>query len=557
MGLNTKKRIGILGLTAVVSMVLLAAESPSARYFEIAKNLDIFASLYKEVNTNYVDEVNPAKVIKTGIDAMLNSLDPYTSYIPEDDIEDYRTMTTGQYGGIGALIGKRDGKTVVMMPYANYPAYNSGLRIGDELLEIDGVDVVKKGTPDISKLLKGQAGTLVKIKVKKLGETEPKLLEITRQKIKMDNVPYYGMIDDEVGYVKLTDFTADASKEVRKAMVELKEKGMKRMVLDLRDNPGGLLNEAINISNLFIPKDLDVVSTKGKVLEWNKNYRALNAPLDIEMPVAVMVSSRSASASEIVAGVLQDYDRGILVGQRSFGKGLVQTTKQLTYNAQLKVTTAKYYIPSGRCIQAIDYSNRGADGSLSKVPDSLRKVFKTRNGRKVYDGGGVSPDLSIEPGTAPAILVSLENKGHLFNYASDYFLKHPKISSAKDFNLTDAEYIDFVKWLAGKDYDYTTKVETTLTELENNAKKEQYLDDIKDQLESLRKRMGHNKEQDLQKHKAEIKEALESQIVSRYYLERGIYEADFDSDKQLLTAIKTLKNQEEYARILKGQDTGK
>ncbi len=557
MGLFDKKRNWIPSLVAVLSVVLLAAESPSARYFEIAKNLDIFASLYKEVNTNYVDEVNPAKVIKTGIDAMLNSLDPYTSYIPEDDIEDYRTMTTGQYGGIGAVIGKRDGKTVVMMPYLNYPAYTSGLRIGDELIEIDGVDVVKKPTGDISKLLKGQAGTLVKIKVKKLGESEIKTLEITRQKIKMDNVPYYGMIDDEVGYVKLTDFTADASKEVRKAMVELKEKGMKRLVLDLRDNPGGLLNEAINISNLFIPKDLEVVSTKGKVLEWNKNYKALNSPLDTEVPVAVMISPRSASASEIVAGVLQDYDRGVLVGQRSFGKGLVQTTKQLTYNAQLKVTTAKYYIPSGRCIQAIDYSNRGADGSLSKVPDSLRKVFKTRNGRKVYDGGGVSPDITVEPGTAPAILISLENKGHLFNYASEYFLKHPKIIGAKEFTMTDAEYGDFVKWLNGKDYDYTTKVETTLTELENNAKKELYLDDIKEQLESLKKRMGHNKDQDLQKHKAEIKEALESQIVSRYYLERGVYEADFDNDKQLLAAIKALKNPEEYSRILKGQDTGK
>lgn len=552
--MNTRLKKWLIPSTIIGAAALtIAAGNPTEKYFEIAKNMDIFATLFKEVNTYYVDEVSPNKLMKTGIDAMLSSLDPYTNYIPEDEIEDYRTMTTGQYGGIGAIIGKRNNKTLVLMPYENFPAQKAGLRIGDEILEIDGVDAAKKNSNDVSKLLKGQAGTIVKLKVKRYGQKDPQNIEITRQRIKIDNVPYYGMVNEEVGYLHLTDFTSDASKEVRKAVTELKEKGAKKIVFDLRDNPGGLLNEAVNIANLFVPKDKLVVSTKGKMTDWNKNYTALNPPLDVDIPVAILTSGRSASASEIVAGVIQDYDRGVLVGQRTFGKGLVQATRPLSYNSQLKITTAKYYIPSGRCIQAIDYSHKNEDGAASRIADSLRVAFKTSNGRVVYDGGGVTPDIDVErPNTAP-ITISLLNKGLLFDYATEYAAAHQTITSAKKFKITDAEYEHFVKWLSGKEYDYITKVETDLNDLTANAKKEKYYDDIKEQIDQLKKRVSHNKELDLVKNKEEIKEYLEQEIVSRYYYEKGVKEASFDNDVDLQAALKVLQSPTEYQNILKGK----
>ncbi|SFB72100.1 carboxyl-terminal processing protease [Flexibacter flexilis DSM 6793] len=552
--MNTRLKKWLIPSTIIGAAALtIAAGNPTEKYFEIAKNMDIFATLFKEVNTYYVDEVSPNKLMKTGIDAMLNSLDPYTNYIPEDEIEDYRTMTTGQYGGIGAIIGKRNNKTLVLMPYENFPAQKAGLRIGDEILEIDGVDAAKKNSNDVSKLLKGQAGTAVKLKVKRFGQKETMNIEITRQRIKIDNVPYYGMVNDEVGYLHLTDFTSDASKEVRKAVTELKEKGAKKIVFDLRDNPGGLLNEAVNIANLFVPKDKLVVSTKGKMTDWNKNYTALNPPLDVDIPVAILTSGRSASASEIVAGVMQDYDRGVLVGQRTFGKGLVQATRPLSYNSQLKITTAKYYIPSGRCIQAIDYSHKNEDGAASRIADSLRVAFKTSNGRVVYDGGGVTPDVDVErPNTAP-ITISLLNKGLLFDYATEYAAAHQSIVSAKKFKVSDAEYEHFMKWLSGKEYDYITKVETDLNDLTANAKKEKYYDDIKEQIDQLKKRVSHNKELDLVKNKEEIKEYLEQEIVSRYYYEKGVKEASFDNDVDLQAALKVLQSPTEYQNILKGK----
>lgn len=533
--------------------MLVAATGPSERYFDIAKNLDIFASLYKELNTYYVDEVNPSKAIKTGIDAMLNSLDPYTNYIPEDEIEDYRFMTTGQYAGIGAVVGKRNGRTLVMMPYEGFPADKTGLRIGDEIIEIDGIDVAKKNHSDVSKLLKGQAGTTVKLKVKRFGKAEPFVMEITRARIKVENVPSYAMVTNDVGYVKLADFMSEAGKDVRKAVTDLKDKGAKKLILDLRDNPGGLLQEAVNVSNLFINKDKEVVTTKGKVTEWNKTYRALNPPMDTEMPIVILTNSRSASASEIVGGTLQDYDRAVLVGQQTFGKGLVQATRPLAYNSQLKITTAKYYIPSGRCIQAIDYSHRNADGSVGKVPDSLKRSYTTANGRVVYDGGGVAPDVVTERQQLAPITASLESKGLFFDYATEYYWSHPSIASPKDFKLTDQELEVFYKWLAGKEYDYTTKVEATLKDLETHAKKEQSYEPVKDQLDALRKRLSHSKEKDLQTFKEEIREVLEENIVSRYYYQRGMLEAGFDDDVDILKAVQLLNNPVEYAAILKGK----
>ncbi|MEQ9166633.1 MAG: S41 family peptidase, partial [Fulvivirga sp.] len=434
----------------ILTVTAFAFANPSERYFEIAKNLDIFATLFKEVNALYVDEVNPNKVIKTGIDAMLASLDPYTNYIPEDDIEDFRTQSTGQYGGIGALTSKIDGKIMIVMVMEGYSAQKNGLKIGDEVLKINDIDVTNMDRSEASDLMKGQANSDVSLTVKRHNHNEPIVLNFKREKVKISNVPYYGMVTDDIGYVKLSEFTLDAGKEVRTAVTKLKTEGATKIILDVRGNPGGLLMEAVNITNVFLPKGQEVVATKGKIEDHNQVYKTLNQPVDTEIPLAVLINSGSASASEIVAGTLQDYDRGIIIGQKSFGKGLVQITRPLTYNAQLKVTTAKYYTPSGRCIQALDYSHRNADGSVGKVPDSLKAEFKTVNGRSVYDGGGIDPDFDLNKETLSPIAYTLFTKGHIFDYATQYFYSHEKIASAKSFKLTDAEYDEFKAWLKDK-----------------------------------------------------------------------------------------------------------
>ena len=538
----------IMVLVAIIG--LFSFNNPNERYFEITRNLDIFSTLFKEVNAYYVDEVNPNKLIKTGIDAMLASLDPYTNYIPEDDIEDYRTMTTGQYGGIGAVIGNRNGKSVIMMPYEGFPAHKAGLKIGDQILKVNDVDVSEKNTTDISQLLKGQANTKLQMTIKRYGIDEPMVLELTREKITIDNVPYAGLVTDDIGYIKLSDFTTGAGKEVKKALENLKKEGAQKIILDLRDNPGGLLNEAVNVSNVFIGQGSEVVSTKGKVTDWNKTYKALNQPADINIPVAVLTSRRSASAAEIVSGVIQDYDRGVLVGEKTFGKGLVQATRPLTYNSQLKITTAKYYIPSGRCIQAINYSQRNEDGSVGIIPDSLKIQFTTQNGRKVFDGGGVDPDLVVEPQMPAPITYSLVTKGLIFEYALKYHYSHENIGPASDFTLSDTEYEEFVKWLEDKEYDYTTKVEKTLENLTKFAKSEKYYDNIKEELEDLEKKAMHNKEHDLVEFSTEVKSILEEQIVEHYYLLKGNFEASFEHDVQIQSAIKLLDNTEEYTSLL-------
>jgi carboxyl-terminal processing protease len=545
-----KKLLAALALSTL-GLVSFRAASDNERYFEIAKNLDIFATLFKEVNTYYVDEITPAKLVKTGIDAMLRSLDPYTNYIPEDDIEDFRTMTTGQYGGIGASVVKRNGKTVVQSAYEGYPAQKAGLLPGDEILDINGVVVDKKTNSDISKLLKGQANSVVKLMVTRYGQDKPIEIDITRDKIQVDNVPYTGMISSDVGYFQLGGFTVDAGKEVRTAVSKLKEQGAKKIVFDIRDNPGGLLNEAVNISNLFIDKGLDVVSTKGKVTEWNKTYKALDVPLDTQIPIAIITSNRSASASEIVSGVLQDYDRAVLVGERTFGKGLVQATRPLSYNSQLKVTTAKYYIPSGRCIQEIDYAHRAEDGTLGKFPDSLRTAFKTTAGRTVYDGGGVAPDIEVQDREIADITRILLQKSYLFDYATRYRAEHASIPAARAFKLSDADYQKFVAFLQGKNISYSTDAEKALTDLSKKVKEEKHYDDVKLELEAVRKKITVNKANDLQRFKPEIKELLEQEIVSRYYFEKGRTEAGFDDDPNIIAAVAVLNDPNRYAALLK------
>ena len=545
-----KSRNILLGVLLTASLAFVSFQNDD-RFFEIAKNLDIYTTMFKELNSYYVDEINPNRLIKKSIEATLKNLDPFTNFYAEDDIEDYRTMTTGTYNGIGALVGPRDGKFTVFMVYEGTPAEKAGLRLGDEIVKIDGIAVAVRKDTDPGKLLKGQNNTNAKLTIKRFGTKEPIDLVIARDVVKSTNVPYFGMITDEVGYIDLKDFTATASREVKNAYNELKTKGMKKLILDVRDNPGGLLNMAIDISNVFIAKDAEIVSTKGKIADWNKTYNALNPALDTEMPIAVLTSSNSASAAEIVSGVIQDYDRGVLIGQRTYGKGLVQTTRDLSYGTKLKITVAKYYIPSGRCIQAIDYSHRNPDGSVGKIADSLKTAFKTKNGRIVYDGGGVDPDIVTDVQMPSQVTKTLVTKYLLFDYATKYRHEHPTIKPARDFALSDAEYQDFANWAKDKEYDYVTQVEKDLNTLEASAKREKYIDAIGDQLKALRVKLSHSKEADLLNFKKEIKELLQQEIVTHYYLQKGAKEASFASDNEVKAALELFKDMPKYQSILK------
>lgn len=546
-----RKSLAILAIVAISITSFSFADS----YFEISKNLDIMTTMYRELNTYYVDEIDPAKLMRTGMEAMLNSLDPYTNYISESEVEDYRFMTTGQYGGIGATIFSKNDLIVIRDPYEGFAAQKSGLRSGDIILEVDGKALKGKTSADVSKILKGQPGTPVKLLIKRPGEEKEFEITLNREEIQINNVPYYGMINSSTGYIQLRGFTQDAGKELKDALIELKKNPeLKSVVLDLRSNPGGLLHEAVNISNIFIDKGQLVVTTRGKVTEWDKTYKTLNTPVDIELPLVVLTNSNSASASEIVSGVIQDLDRGIVVGQRTFGKGLVQTTRPLTYNSQLKVTTAKYYIPSGRCIQAMDYSHRNDDGSVGKIPDSLIREFKTKNGRKVYDGGGVAPDITVEPDPLSNIAASLASKNLIFDYATIYRNNHPSIPSPKEFRLSDAEYADFVKFISDKEYDYTTKSEKLLDDYKAAATKEKYFTAIEKDFEMLKTKMIHDKQADLEKFKEEIKELLREEIVSRYYYQKGRIEASFEHDPEILKSLEVLNNRKLYDATLKGRN---
>ena len=550
---KTVKKVLIGSTFSVMILGLVAFKTVEDRYFEIAKNLDIFATLFKEVNAFYVDEINPNDLMRTGISAMLNSLDPYTDYIPEDDIENYRTLTTGQYGGIGALVGKRNGINTIIMPYEGYPAQKAGLQIGDKILAINGIDITDKNTDDISRLLKGQSKTEITLSILRYGQSDPFNVELKRERITINNVPYSGMINEDIGFIKLTDFTTQAGKEVKDALNNLKAEGATKIILDLRGNPGGLLDEAVNVSNVFVPKGAEIVSTKGKVTSWNKTYTAPAEPVDTEIPLVVLTNSGSASAAEIVSGVMQDYDRGVLVGRKTYGKGLVQATRPLSYNSQLKITTAKYYIPSGRCIQAIDYSHRNEDGSVGRIPDSLKVAFTTRNGRKVFDGGGVDPDVAVDERRYASITVALIGKNLIFDYATKYRYDNPEIGLAKNFKLTDDDYEDFVAWLSDKDFNYVTQVERTIKKLEKAAKEERYFDDIQTALESFKETAEVNKKDDLTRFKDEITYMLEQELVSRYFFESGMIEAAFDDDQDILAAVKILNDNDEYQRLLSSQ----
>jgi len=507
---------------------------------------------------NYVDEVNSSDVMKTGIDAMLEDLDPYTEFIPESEIENYKLKyVSTQYGGVGSSIVLRDEKVIVSETFEGFPAQKADVRSGDEIMQINGVSLKDRSSEQVSQMLKGPKGTPVTLLIRRPGSSQPIEKKLVREEIKQDNVTYYGMLPNNVGYIKLDKFLENSGQEVKDALVALRKSQLNGLVLDLRYNGGGILQEAVKIVNLFVEKDVNVVLQKGRNREKTVSYKTFNAPLEPDLPLVVLVNNRSASASEIVAGSLQDLDRAVVVGQRSFGKGLVQQTFNLPYNTLVKITVAKYYTPSGRCIQALDYTHRDADGSVVKVPDSLISQYKTKSGRLVYDGSGVFPDVFIKPVKYNLITQTLASKFYIFDYATKFRNENPTIPDASKFKLSDIEYSRFVSFLSGKDYGYKTKTERLLADLKEEADKENKLAEIKSEFDALNVKVSHSKKNDLVQFKEEIRRVLEGEIVSRYYFERGRVEQAFQYDSDVNEALKVIGNRTVLASILKGEGTFK
>lgn len=550
-----KKFKGFAAGAAVATAAALFIQSkPADSYFEISKNLDIYTTIFKELNTFYVDPIEPGKLVKTGVDAMLQELDPYTNYITESDIEEYQFQTTGKYGGIGATMRKKDEQITVGDVYENSPAQKAGLHPGDVVLDIDNKPLKGKSIDDISLLLKGSPGTQLSMKVKDAYTGVESVKMLTRGEIELSSVPYAGLMgsNKNIAYVRLTQFTPGCSRLVKNALDSMKkvEPNLAGVVVDVRNNPGGLLDEAVNICNLFVDRGQLVVSTKGKMKEWDKDFNTSGAAWDTKIPVAVLINGSSASASEIVSGTLQDLDRAVVIGERSYGKGLVQVTRSLGYNAKLKLTTAKYYTPSGRCIQMLDYSNRGADGRVSKIADSLKQTFTTKNGRKVQSGGGVDPDVKIEDDPVSKLAITLYIKNYFFDYATQYAKQHKTIAAPGTFGLTKDEFNDFVKWLDNKDYSYKTETEIALDSLKAVATREKYFDAVKADYASLEAKVSHDKKQDLLKHQQEITEMLESEIVSRYYFLRGRIANNLKTDPDLKKATELIYTPAQYQALL-------
>lgn len=537
------KKTVIIGLVGLLAWMAAPLRAQTDRGFEIAKNLEIFADVYKNLNLNYVDDVDPGKTIKVAIDAMLASLDPYTNYYAESQMEDVKLQLLGQYGGIGSLIVQRGDSVYISEPYEGLPAAEAGIKAGDRIVAVDGQSTRGKTTADVSSAMRGQAGTSVALRLERDGKEFD--CTVKRAEIKLPNVPYFGFVGEkkDVGYIKLDEFTTDAAKHVREAFVSLKKEKpeMKGVVLDLRGNGGGLMNEAVDIVNIWVPKGTLVVETKGKVASKNMKSYTRMAPEDTEIPLAVLIDGSSASASEIVSGSLQDLDRAVIIGQRSYGKGLVQNILPMAYNSQMKVTVSKYYIPSGRCIQAIDYSHRDEQGRAVRVPDSLKTAFKTKGGRTVYDGFGIEPDIEVEPQYMSNIGVALVQKFLVFDYATQYYRTHKEIAPAGEFEVDDAMYADFCRFLQDKNLTYSTVTENVIKELREVAEHEKYSEAIGQQLKAMEEALQHEKEGDLQKHRDEVSEMLKSEILCRYYYDRGRVEGNLKSDPVVLRAIDELK----------------
>lgn len=541
---------GIIAVIVLIAVAFFGFKKGDDRNFQIAKNLDIFNAIVKELDMFYVDTIDPNKTIREGIDNMLYSLDPYTVYYPENDQDELEMMVKGSYGGIGSLIryNPKLQYTVIAEPYEGMPAAESGLKAGDILLEIDGKDL--KNNSDVSTLLRGQVGTSFKLKVQRPGVKEPLEFTIVRRSIQMPTIPYYGIMEGQVGYINLSSFSGTPSKDFKNAFLDLKKQGATSLVIDLRNNGGGLLDQAVEIVNFFVPRGKTIVTTKGKIKQASNTYKTLREPLDTDIPIAVLVNSGTASSSEILSGSLQDLDRAVIVGNRTYGKGLVQVPRSLPYGGNLKITTSKYYIPSGRCVQAIDYAHRNEDGSVARIPDSLTTVFHTAAGREVRDGGGVSPDIEVKQERLPNILYYLVRDNLIFDYATDYCLKHPVIASAEKFELTDADYIDFKNKVKGADFKYDQQSEKILKTLKEAAEFEGYMKEASDEFKALENKLTHNLDRDLDYFSKDIKEMISEEIIKRYYYQRGAIIQQLKGDNELDEAVKILTNPERYQQIL-------
>ncbi|SFE74370.1 S41 family peptidase [Thermophagus xiamenensis] len=553
--LKTKKWLnwtsGIL-FVLILSLGFVSANNEE-RNFSIVKNLDIFYSLFRELNTYYVDKTDPGELIETAINAMLESLDPYTTFIPEKEMEDFNFMTTGEYAGIGALITRVDDYVYISEPYKGFPADKAGLKAGDKIIAIDGVEMKGKSTEDVSNKLKGPANTEVKVTIERYGSEKPIEITIVRKNIQINPVPYYGLVEDNTGLIILNNFTHNCSEVVEQALEDLKKQGAEKIILDLRGNPGGLLDEAVKVVNLFVPRGSEVVSTKGKIKQWDKVYRATKAPVDTVIPLAIMINRGSASASEIVAGAIQDLDRGVIVGSRSFGKGLVQTTRNLPYNTKLKVTTAKYYIPSGRCIQALDYSHRNEDGSVGYVPDSLVSEFQTLNGRTVYDGGGISPDIVVPRDTFSNIAYALVAQQTIFKYANVFCAEHKSIPEPEEFAVSDEMYNHFTGFvLSLDDFKYTSASRERFKKLVEAAKSEGYYDLNKEEFEALEEKLNVDVSFDLKNFRDEVEDLLANELLKRFYYQEGAIKYALKDDKVLKKTIEVINDEGYYRGILNG-----
>jgi len=548
---KTKRNIFLGGV--LIILLSVGFTTIKNRDLELVKNLDIYFTLFRELNMFYVDETEPEELVTTSINAMLSSLDPYTTYIPESDMDDFKFQTTGEYGGIGSLITRSGDHVIISNPYDGFPAAKAGIRAGDLILEVDGVPTQKLALESVSEKLKGKPGTELILVVERYGEEKPLEFILVREKISIRNVPYFGMIDSQTGYIRISNFTTGASKEVESALKSLKrDHDMNSLVLDLRSNPGGLLIEAVRICNLFVDKGEMIVSTRGKVKQWDSEYITQREPLDKEIPLVVLINRGSASASEIVAGALQDLDRGVIVGQRTFGKGLVQTSRPLKYNAQLKVTTAKYYIPSGRCIQALDYTHRNEDGSVGLIPDSLISEYKTKNGRLVYDGGGIQPDFEVIPEMLSEISLQLYRQNMLFNYATRYRSAHNEIATPESFSISDADYDAFKSFVEGEEFEFMTASEKALEDLVKTAKRERYYELADEAFSTLEQKLSHNNLKDLETFHVEIRQLLAEEIVNRYYFLSGRILAQIQQDKQLDKAVEVLNEPALVKEVLTG-----
>ena len=541
---------GIIAVIVLIAVAFFGFKKGDDRNFQIAKNLDIFNAIVKELDMFYVDTIDPNKTIREGIDNMLYSLDPYTVYYPENDQDELEMMVKGSYGGIGSLIryNPKLQYTVIAEPYEGMPAAESGLKAGDILLEIDGKDL--KNNSDVSTLLRGQVGTSFKLKVQRPGVKEPLEFTIVRRSIQMPTIPYYGIMEGQVGYINLSSFSGTPSKDFKNAFLDLKKQGATSLVIDLRNNGGGLLDQAVEIVNFFVPRGKTIVTTKGKIKQASNTYKTLREPLDTDIPIAVLVNSGTASSSEILSGSLQDLDRAVIVGNRTYGKGLVQVPRSLPYGGNLKITTSKYYIPSGRCVQAIDYAHRNEDGSVARIPDSLTTVFHTAAGREVRDGGGVSPDVEVKQERLPNILYYLVRDNLIFDYATDFCLKHPVIASAEKFELTDADYTDFKNKVKGADFKYDQQSEKILKTLKEAAEFEGYMKEASAEFKALENKLTHNLDRDLDYFSKDIKEMIAEEIIKRYYYQRGAIIQQLKGDKELDDAVKILTNPERYQQIL-------